>query len=412
MLYCNLIRLKARFWFKHSSYQKFSICLNFNGLVSNSAKTYSSIISGWLRDENHAINKAVVEAEKVIGYPTTYLSLRALLSDELSSIAMHVKKIAASKHPLLSTARGILFDSEHCVQARGLIVLLISKLISGDLKSKRHLDMSEAIKNQRSLAELTEMIYIGFLIHRGIVDRRILLRNKSNSLIEMELGNKMSVLSGDYLFANACVALSELNNSKVVALMSSAIGDMSQGYIILPESGEHSVVTSLKNIPCNLEEWSKTVYLAHGSLLVNACRSSTELINESLRFGETCARFAKHMIFAQQARMDIDRMQNNINGRKTGPLTSEICSLPVVLAAQTNGGQAWIERFFEKIEPKRWKLNRDKLFCTMKQQSDAFNQAEQLSKYHKQKALEMLKQLPDGESKPALCSLTTAFAAA
>ena len=69
--------------------------------------------------------------------------------------------------------------------------------------------------SQRSLAELTEMIYIGFLIHRGIVDRRILLKNESSSLVQMELGNKMSVLSGDYLFANACVALSELNNSKV-----------------------------------------------------------------------------------------------------------------------------------------------------------------------------------------------------
>ena len=59
--------------------------------------------------------------------------------------------------------------------------------------------------------------------------------------------------------------------------------------------------------------------------------------------------------------MDIDRMQNKINGRKTGPLTLEICSLPVVLAAQTSGGREWIEKFFEEDEPARWKLNRDKV---------------------------------------------------
>ena len=56
---------------------------------------------------------------------------------------------------------------------------------------------------------------------------------------------------------------------QVVALMSSAIGDMSQGYIILPDSREHSVVTSLEHLPCNLNDWRKTVYLAHGSLLAN-----------------------------------------------------------------------------------------------------------------------------------------------
>jgi len=52
--------------------------------------------------------------------------------------------------------------------------------------------------------------------------------------------------------------------------MSSAIGDMSQGYILLPESGDHSVIKSVENLPCNLEDWRKTVHLAHGSLLVNA----------------------------------------------------------------------------------------------------------------------------------------------
>ena len=51
--------------------------------------------------------------------------------------------------------------------------------------------------------------------------------------------------------------------------MSVAIGDMSQGYIALPESGDHSVVMSLRNLPCNVEEWRQAVYLAHGSLLTN-----------------------------------------------------------------------------------------------------------------------------------------------
>ena len=72
---------------------------------------------------------------------------------------------------------------------------------------------------QRSLAELTELIHTAFLIHRGLVDIETLLRNENkNSRSELELGNKMAVLSGDYLLANACVALSDLKNSCVSSM--------------------------------------------------------------------------------------------------------------------------------------------------------------------------------------------------
>ena len=50
-------------------------------------------------------NKAVSEAEKIVGFSTSFLSLRYLLSDELSNVAMHMKKLVGTGHPLLKTAR-------------------------------------------------------------------------------------------------------------------------------------------------------------------------------------------------------------------------------------------------------------------------------------------------------------------
>lgn len=52
-----------------------------------------------------SISKAVSDAEKIVGYPTSFLSLRCLLSDELSNIALHMRKLVGTKHPLLKTAR-------------------------------------------------------------------------------------------------------------------------------------------------------------------------------------------------------------------------------------------------------------------------------------------------------------------
>ena len=52
-------------------------------------------------------NRAVSEAEKIVGYSTSFLSLRCLLSDELSNVAVQMRKLVGTSHPLLKTARHV-----------------------------------------------------------------------------------------------------------------------------------------------------------------------------------------------------------------------------------------------------------------------------------------------------------------
>ena len=63
------------------------------------------------------------------------------------------------------------------------------------------------------MAEIAELIHTAFLVHRGVVN----LKEWSNDgqLKDMQFGNKMAVLSGDFLLANACTGLAQLNNTKV-----------------------------------------------------------------------------------------------------------------------------------------------------------------------------------------------------
>lgn len=49
--------------------------------------------------------KAVNDAEKIVGYPTSFLNLRWLLNDEIANIALHLRKLIGTNHPLLGTAR-------------------------------------------------------------------------------------------------------------------------------------------------------------------------------------------------------------------------------------------------------------------------------------------------------------------
>lgn len=68
--------------------------------------------------------------------------------------------------------------------------------------------------SQRNLAEITELIHTAFLVHRGIVNLKEWTVS-DGPLKDMQFGNKMAVLSGDFLLANACTGLAELNNTKV-----------------------------------------------------------------------------------------------------------------------------------------------------------------------------------------------------
>lgn len=51
-------------------------------------------------------------------------------------------------------------------------------------------------------------------MHRGIVNIGE-LKSCDGPLKDMQFGNKMAVLSGDFLLANACTSLAQLQNTKV-----------------------------------------------------------------------------------------------------------------------------------------------------------------------------------------------------
>lgn len=46
-------------------------------------------------DSKNEWNRALSEAEKIVGYQTSFLSLRYLLSDEITNLALHLRLISS-----------------------------------------------------------------------------------------------------------------------------------------------------------------------------------------------------------------------------------------------------------------------------------------------------------------------------
>lgn len=84
----------------------------FTNLITRSSYDRSISTAPQLREKivvktetKNEWNRALSEAEKIVGYQTSYLSLRYLLSDEITNLAMHMRKLIGSTHPLVGTGK-------------------------------------------------------------------------------------------------------------------------------------------------------------------------------------------------------------------------------------------------------------------------------------------------------------------
>lgn len=341
------------------------------------------------------------EAEKIVGYPTSFMSLRCLLSDELSNIAMQVRKLVGTKHPLLDTARGFVYDSRNNLQMRGLVVLLISKAAgpsTADL-SFQHNMVSGIYSSQRSLAEITELIHTAFLVHRGIVNIGE-LKSCNGPLKDMQFGNKMAVLSGDFLLANACTSLAQLQNTKVVELISSAIGDLVQG--IYYENSKSSEENCLTDDIC-ISTWKEQVFLSHSALLAKSCQAAMELAKHSTEIQDMAFQYGKHMSMSHKLHSDL---QPFVKESSPDTVAFSLNSAPAVLHQEFLGREAWIKQIRE-AQGKGNIMDYKKLQGAIKA-GKGVTSAIDLCRFHGNRALAALERFPPSEARAALANIVYA----
>jgi len=79
------------------------------------------------------------------------------------------------------------------------------------------------------VAAVAEMIHVATLLHDDVIDASELRRGKPT--VRSKWGNKVSVLSGDYLLAQASLKLSKLGNVRLVSIFSHVLADLCDGEV-------------------------------------------------------------------------------------------------------------------------------------------------------------------------------------
>ncbi|XP_034015388.1 decaprenyl-diphosphate synthase subunit 2 [Thalassophryne amazonica] len=348
-------------------------------------------------------SKVVSEAEKIVGYPTSFWSLRCLLSDELSNVAMQVRKLAGTRHPLLSMARGFVYDSKNNLQMRGLVVLLMSKAAGPSHAAHDLLDqnmVSGIYSSQRNLAEITELVHTAFLVHRGIVDLKEWTVS-DGPLKDMQFGNKMAVLGGDFMLANACTGLAQLNNTKVVELISGAIGDMVQG--IYYENSSNSELNSLTDV-VNMATWEEQMFLSHGALLAKSCQAAMELAKHDKESQRLAYEYGRHLSLGYKVNSDLQRFLKSGAG---DPAVFSFSSAPVIFHRQIVGQERWHLQL-QQATTSRNQIDYSKLLAAVTSEQGV-SSAVDLCCYHGNKALEAIQAFPSSEARDALQNFASAI---
>lgn len=184
---------------------------------------------------------------------TSVTSLFAPVETDLDLLTQNLKGLVGARHPILSAAAEHLFGAGG-KRIRPAIVLLLARATMAD---------QDITPKHRRLAEITEMIHTASLVHDDVVDEASLRRGVPT--VHSSFGNRIAVLAGDFLFAQASWYLANLDNLRVVKLLSQVIMDLAEGEI---QQGLNRSDTSL-----SIEAYLEKSYFKTASLLANSAKA-------------------------------------------------------------------------------------------------------------------------------------------
>lgn len=145
-----------------------------------------------------------------------YSEILDIIKDEIQEVTQGLTREIDIKEPLMSTLSNILnAPSKHI---RAAAAFLYIKAIGKDIDEK-----------QIMLQTAVELVHNASLIHDDVIDECSLRRNQQT--INKALGNKLAVITGDYLLSIALKKICLLNSVQLTEMFAQTLDNMCQGEI-------------------------------------------------------------------------------------------------------------------------------------------------------------------------------------
>jgi all-trans-nonaprenyl-diphosphate synthase len=313
---------------------------------------------------------------------TSATSLFSSIEADLRLLTENLKQLVGARHPILYAAAEHLFGAGG-KRLRPAIVLLISRATMPN---------QEITPKHRRLAELTEMIHTASLVHDDIIDESELRRGVPT--VHTSFGNRVAVLAGDFLFAQASWYLANLDNLTVVKLLSEVIKDYAEGEI---QQGLNRYDTEL-----SIDAYLEKTYYKTASLMANSSKAAGVLSGVSPEMAMKLYDYGRHIGLAFQIVDDILDFTGSSDslGKPAGSdLKSGNLTAPVLYALQE---KPYLETLIEREFAQEGDLEQA---LALVEDSQGIDRSRQLAAYHAQQAVQSLTDLPPSDCRQALIEL-------
>ncbi|KFY27494.1 hypothetical protein V493_03450 [Pseudogymnoascus sp. VKM F-4281 (FW-2241)] len=255
---------------------------------------------------------------------------------------------------------------------------------------------SDILPSQRRLAEITELIHTASLLHDDVIDHSDSRRGSPSA--NVEFGNKMAVLAGDFLLGRASIALARLRDAEVVELLATVIANLVEGEFMQLKNTSRDE----KN-PQWTEEaltyYLQKTYLKTASLISKSCRAAALLGGSDNVTVEAAYSYGKNLGLAFQ--LVDDMLDYTITEKELGKpagadLELGLATAPLLFAWKNNPelGALVGRKFAEEGDVSRARY--------IVSQSEGIEQTRALARDYADQALAAIEPFPESEAKDGL----------
>jgi len=143
-------------------------------------------------------------------------AIYAPVQDTLVSVKESLRQIVPPETELLT--QSIVYSMQAPGKLMRPVLLLLASGASGTI-GQPHIET----------AAVAELIHVATLLHDDVLDEANLRRGRST--VSALWGNRVSILSGDYLLAQASLKLSQLDNCRLVSIFAKVLSNLCEGEV-------------------------------------------------------------------------------------------------------------------------------------------------------------------------------------
>ncbi|GAB1317496.1 coq1 putative hexaprenyl diphosphate synthase [Madurella fahalii] len=396
----------------------------------HSTRPRSSAWAAAVSVAGNIVNNAITRATKA-DMPS--IDPLRIVAKEMKFLTGNIRKLLGSGHPSLDRAAKYYTQAEG-KHVRPLIVLLMSRATSlcpkapqrqqATLQASAAIDTSisplsilsdfnpsaaaerepisadlDILPSQRRLAEITELIHTASLLHDDVIDHSVSRRGAPSA--NLEFGNKMAVLAGDFLLGRASVALARLRHAEVIELLATVIANLVEGEFMQLKNTARDEANPRWSEEA-LTYYLQKTYLKTASLISKSCRAAALLGGSDAQTVDAAYNYGKNLGLAFQLvddMLDYTRSEQELGKPAGADLELGLATAPLLFAWKTMPelGALVGRKFANEGDVAR---ARD-----LVTQSDGIAQTRALAEDYAEKAVAAISSFPDSEAKDGLIEM-------